>query len=213
MATVVRAALAADVPFLADVLCMAGRGHLPRGPWDLAVPDEAERARLLVALAGGPYRSWCHRSAFRVAEVGGAAGAALVAFDPGAEDDPTLARPLGAALESIGWSAERIGTLAPIFGAYLTCFPEMPAGRWIVENVGTRPDLRRRGLVARLLDDALEHGRARGLATAQIACLIGNEPAQRAYEKAGFRVAEERKAPAFEALLGAPGFSRMEVAL
>jgi translation initiation factor 4G len=213
MAIALRDAVAADVPFLAGVLCMAGRGHLPRGPWDLAVPDDAERARLLAALAGGPYPSWCHQSAFRVADVDGAAGSALVAFEPGALGDVTLARPLGAALESIGWSPERIGTLAPIFGVYLTCFPEMPDGTWIVENVGTRTDLRRRGLLARLLDDALERGRARGLAAAQIACLIGNEPAQRAYEKAGFRVVEERKDPAFEALLGAPGFSRMRAAL
>jgi ribosomal protein S18 acetylase RimI-like enzyme len=213
MATALRPARAADVPFLAEVLCMAGRGHLPRGPWDLAVPDDAERTRLLVALAGGPNRSWCHQSVFHVADVDGVAGSALVAFEPSALDDAALARPLGAALESIGWSPERIGTLAPIFGAYLTCFPEMPGGTWIVENVGTRPELRRRGLLARLLDDALARGRACGLATAQIACLIGNEAAQRAYEKAGFRVVEERKDPAFEALLGVPGFSCMRAAL
>jgi translation initiation factor 4G len=213
MATALRPAREADVPFLAEVLCMAGRGHLPRGPWDLALPDDVERARLLDALAGGPNASWCHRSAFRVAEVDGVAGSALVAFEPSAQVDASLARPLGAALESIGWSPERIGTLAPIFGAYLTCFPEMPDGTWIIENVGTRPALRRRGLVARLLDDALERGRAGGLATAQIACLIGNEAAQRAYERAGFRIVEERKDPAFEALLGAPGFSRMRMAL
>jgi len=210
---VLRAARGADVPFLAEVLCMAGRGHLSRGPWDLALPDAAERTRLLVALAGGPNASWCHRSAFRVADVDGVAGSALVAFEPSDQGDASLARPLGAALESIGWSPEKIGTLAPIFGAYSTCFPDMPEGAWILENVGTRPELRRRGLVARLLDDALERGRARGLATAQIACLIGNEAAQRAYERAGFRVVEERKDPAFEALLGAPGFSRMEAVL
>ena len=42
---------------------------------------------------------------------------------------------------------------------------------------------------------------------------LGNEAAQRAYEKAGFRVVEERKDPAFEALLGAAGFARLTVAL
>jgi ribosomal protein S18 acetylase RimI-like enzyme len=69
----------------------------------------------------------------------------------------------------------------------------MPAGTWIVENVGTRPDCRRRGLVHALLEDALASGRRSGCMTAQISCLIGNDPAQRAYEQVGFRVVEERR--------------------
>jgi RimJ/RimL family protein N-acetyltransferase len=67
--------------------------------------------------------------------------------------------------------------------------------------------------VGRLLEQALEAGRRAGHAHAQISCLIGNEPAQRAYEKVGFRVTEERKDAAFETLLGAPGFLRMNLAL
>ena len=55
--------------------------------------------------------------------------------------------------------------------------------------------------------------RERGLATAQISCLIGNHAAQRAYEKAGFAVVEELRHAEFEAALGAPGFSRMTLAL
>jgi ribosomal protein S18 acetylase RimI-like enzyme len=213
MAVVLREACAADVPFLAEVLCMAGRGHLARGIWDVALPDERERTRVLEQLAGGDEPSWCHRTAFHVADHDGVPGSALVAFEPGAIGDPSLAKPLGAALASIGFDADRHAALAPIFGAYLSCFPALVRGTWVLENVGTRPELRRRGLLARLLERGLEAGRRAGLATAQISCLIENEAAQRAYEKAGFRVVEERKDPAFEALLGAPGFSRMTVAL
>jgi translation initiation factor 4G len=212
-AVTLRPAIEADVPFLADVLGMAGRGHLPVGIWDHALPDEASRGAVLAAIAGGAEPSWCHRAVFRVAEVDGVAGSALVAFEPGTMGDLTLAKPLAAALGAIGWTPERIHALGPTFGAYLACFPDMPRGTWIVENVGTRPALRRRGLLGRLLDDALERGRRAGHRAAQIACLIGNEAAQRAYEKAGFRVIEERKDPAFEALMGAPGFSRMTAAL
>ena len=85
----------------------------------------------------------------------------------------------------------------------------MPPGSWIIENVGTRADMRRRGLVHGLLERALETGRSRGHRRAQISCLIGNLPAQRAYEKVGFAVVEERADAEFERLLGAPGFSRM----
>ena len=213
MAVVLRDACPGDVPFLADVLCMAGRGHLARGVWDLALPDERERTRVLESLAGGGEPSWCHRTAFHVAESDGVAGSALVAFEPGALGDPSLAKPLGAALAPLALDAERHASLAATFAAYLTCFPALEPGTWIVENVGTRPELRRRGLLARLLDRALDAGRRGGLANAQISCLIGNEAAQRAYEKAGFRVVEERKDPAFEALMGAPGFSRLTVEL
>ena len=63
--------------------------------------------------------------------------------------------------------------------------------------------------VRALLDVALAEGRTRGCRTAQISCLIGNDAARRAYERAGFEVVEERRDPAFEQLIGVPGFSRM----
>jgi RimJ/RimL family protein N-acetyltransferase len=63
--------------------------------------------------------------------------------------------------------------------------------------------------VRTLLERALEEGRSKGFRRAQISCLIGNDAAQRAYERAGFEVVEERRSEAFERLIGAPGFSRM----
>jgi len=212
MAPRFRAAHAADVPFLATVLEMAGRGHLPRGPWDLSFPDAGERTRALELLAGDAPRSWCHHSVFEIAEVGGEAGAAMVSFDSDELGD-SLDKALFEVFQRLAWSPERMAALGPLITPYLRCFPDMPPGVWIVENVGTRADLRRRGLVGALLERALECGRERGFARAQISCLIGNDAAQRAYEKVGFRVAEELRDAAFEAALGAPGFSRMTLAL
>jgi ribosomal protein S18 acetylase RimI-like enzyme len=203
-----RLAQSEDAPFLATVLEMAGRGHLPRGPWDLSFPDAAERTRALELLASDAPRSWCHHSVFEIAEVGGEAGAALVSFDSGELGD-SLDKALFEVFQRLAWPNERLAALGPLISPYLQCFPDMPPGVWIVENVGTRPELRRRGLVGALLERALERGRERGFATAQISCLIGNDAAQRAYEKAGFTVVEELRAAAFEAALGAPGFSRM----
>jgi len=213
MAIELRAARAADAGFVADVLLWASRGHLARGPWDHALPGARERDPALAFLAGGSVPSWCHHTAFQVAEVDGVVAAALCCFEPGADFDASLAQPVAAALGAIGAPPDKLATIAPVFGAYLSGFPEFAPGHWIVENVGTHPDFRRRGLLARLLDRALERGRARGLAAAQISCLIGNDAAQRAYEKAGFRAVDEKKDPKFEALLGVPGFSRMTVAL
>jgi ribosomal protein S18 acetylase RimI-like enzyme len=78
-------------------------------------------------------------------------------------------------------------------------------GAWVVEHVGTRPEFRQRGLVQRLMHEMLERGRQRGAETSDIGVLIGNEPAQRAYEKMGFTVAQEVRDADFEAVYGSPG--------
>lgn len=203
-----RAARKEDAPLLARVLEMAGRGHLPRGPWDLLFPGAADRERALGAIATGPV-SWCHWSVFHVAEIDGEAGAALCAFEPGAIGGTDLGPSLATAILALGWKPERLlagaGSLAP----YLRCFPDMPPGTWIVENVGALPSHRRRGLVGALLDRALAEGRRRGLRRAEISCLVGNDAAHLAYRRAGFEESERFEDPAFEALLGAPGFVRM----
>ncbi len=205
----IRTAAAEDVRFLASVLEMSGRGHLARGAWDLLFPDAGERRRALEHFAGGDAMSWCHRSLFHVAELGGQACAALVAFDPADLGDTSLAAPLFESFALLGWPPECIAETTERIAPYMTCFPEMPPGTWIVENVGTREDARRRGLVQALLDHVLDLGRAKGCRLAQISCLIGNDAARSAYERAGFEVVEERRDPGFEALMGAPGFSRM----
>ena len=206
----IRRAERRDVRLVAEVLEMAGRGHLERGPWNLIYPDRIELMRALEYFAGGDTRSWCHHSLFHIAELDGAASAALVTFE--ASDvggDTSLAAPLYETFSLLGWTPERIAEVGPLAAPYVECFPDMPAGTWIIENVGTIESARRHGLVRALLEHALELGRERGWTRAQISCLIGNDRAQRAYERAGFEVVEERRSEAFEQLIGAPGFSRM----
>ncbi|MFN2428081.1 MAG: GNAT family N-acetyltransferase [Candidatus Binatia bacterium] len=204
-----RRACPADVPFIASVLEMAGRGHLPRGPWDFMFPDAGERRRALEHIAGAASLSWCHHALFHVAECDGAAGAALVAFEPGAIGDTSLGAQLFETFALLGYDETRAVAVGAAVAPFMAVFPDMPAGTWIVENVGTREDARRRGLVRALLDRALEQGRRSGCVNAQISCLIGNDAAQRAYERAGFEVVEERRDADFEKLVGSPGFSRM----
>lgn len=209
----IRSARPDDADFLAQVLEMAGRGHLQRGPWDLMFPDPQERRIALGSIVDGEARSWCHRDCFRVLDEDGEASAAMVAFEPSAIGGTSLTAPLFEAFAHLAWTTERISGIGPKLEPYTRCLPDMPAGTWIVENVGARPDKRRRGLVAALLEHALEVGRERGFRRAQISCLVGNDPARRAYEKAGFEVVEELVDPAFADLLGAPGFQRMTRAL
>ena len=76
---------------------------------------------------------------------------------------------------------------------------------WVVEHVATKPEFRRRGLVERLVHATLEAGREKGATVADIGVLLGNDPAQRAYEKCGFEVVDEVRNAEFEAAYGSAG--------
>ena len=92
---------------------------------------------------------------------------------------------------------------------FLTCLPELPEEAWILEWVATRPEYRGKGLTRALLTAILDAGRQRGYKLAQIGVVIGNTPAQRAYEGAGFKVVDETRHPSFEATFGTPGLRRL----
>lgn len=57
--------------------------------------------------------------------------------------------------------------------------------------------------------EALERGRIKGFAEAQITYIIGNDAAERAYERSGFRFAGEQRHADVEAVTGAPGLRRV----
>jgi GNAT superfamily N-acetyltransferase len=82
-------------------------------------------------------------------------------------------------------------------------------GAWTVENVATRPEFRGSGVTHALLEAELGVARAAGFQRAQISILIGNDRAEKAYTKAGFTFAEEKRAADIEAALGVPGIRRL----
>jgi len=189
---------------------LASRGHLPRGVWDLiAGGSEKNCLDYLRRLALTEPVSLCHYSSFIVAEHDGCPAAALCGFDPRAGGWQLLAE----AMKQV--QREKAGTQADEnASAYRTapvwqCTFDTLEGAWVVESVATAPEFRRRGLAASLMAEVLEMGRARGHRMAQLTILIGNTPAQHAYEKAGFSVMDEKRHRDFEAALGAPGFMRM----
>jgi translation initiation factor 4G len=114
------------------------------------------------------------------------------------------------ALSAEGWNEARIGALSQRLAPFLTCAPEQPDDTWIVEWVATRPAHRGKGLTKALLDRILAAGRERGFTQFQIGVLVGNTPAQRAYEGVGFTVVDEKTHPDFEATFGTPGIRRMQ---
>jgi RimJ/RimL family protein N-acetyltransferase len=72
---------------------------------------------------------------------------------------------------------------------FIACFPTVRACRpkWTVESVAAAPEVRRQGMMIQLLNEIIARGRYQGFMQAQIAVLIHNTAARRAYEKCGFR--------------------------
>ena len=204
----IRPARASDAQFLGWAIYEAARGHLKRGWFDIVLQrDEAFCLEFCRLLADAKARSWWHWSLFSVAEVDGKAASALCGFG-----DESVYRASGDAMreasEATGIDeAEQAQQWSR--GAFILSATTSEPGAWTIENVATLPQHRGTGITQALLRYELERARAAGFRRAQISFLIGNEPAERAYRKAGFIFAEEKCAADFEAATGVPGLRRL----
>src|SRR5262249_453316 len=202
MTIAIRPATRDDATFLAWVMLTAARSHLARGIWDVVLDsEEARRLRYLERLALTQTRSWSHSSRFLVAAVNGEPAAALCGYDPHEAGAPALLPAMNEVADELGWGEAQRPALAQRLAPIATCVSAEAEVAWIIGNVATRPEFRRHGLVDALLWEILDRGRQKGHRLAQVSVLIGNTAAQRAYEKVGFRVADEKRHPAFEAAL------------
>lgn len=199
-----------DAVFLARVMMLASRGHLRRGVWDLIAGGSEENCLdYLRRLALSEPVSLCHYSSFIVAEHDGRPAGALCGFDPRVGGWEMLADAMKNVQRAKGWTDADEKASGARTAPVWQCIFDTLDGAWVVESVATMPEFRRRGLADALVAEILEAGRSRRHRMAQLTILIGNVAAQRAYEKAGFRVEGEKRHRDFEAALGAPGFMRM----
>jgi translation initiation factor 4G len=194
-----------DAPFLAWAMLTAARSHLARGWFDIALArPETDCLEFLRRLAVTQARSWWHFSHFHVAEVDGAAAAALCAFH-GSEPYIASGPATDEVFATLGADKTESAALWARGSYIFTCTFEPHDAAWTIENVATLPRFRRRGLAGDLIRHVLPEGKRLGMREAQITFLIGNDPAERAYANAGFEHAGDRRSPEFEAAIGAPG--------
>lgn len=204
----IRAARPEDAPFLGWAIYEAARGHLERGWFDIVLRRDPAfcvefSRRLSVTVA----RSWWHWSLFSVAEADGAPASAMCGFG-----DESVYRASGEAMrEAAGGMGIDPAEQAEFWprGAFIVSCATSEPGAWTVENVATAPAYRGTGVTGALLRHELARARDAGFRRAQISYLIGNRPAERAYRKAGFEFAEEKRTPEFEAAIGVPGLRRL----
>jgi ribosomal protein S18 acetylase RimI-like enzyme len=193
-------------PFIAWVTLTAFRSHLERGFWDFMLDgDEAYKLRYLEALATTAERHWVHYSTFMVAEMDGRPVSALCGYIDNELGLPTLRMAGIEANQRTGRTEKEAAAGFERAKSIIKVASEHPPGAWVVENVATLPEFRRRGLIVRLMEEILERGRNRGATVADIGVFIGNDPAQRTYEKCGFIVTAEKRDPEFESVYRTPG--------
>jgi GNAT superfamily N-acetyltransferase len=203
----IRRATTEDLPFLSWVMFTAARSHLIKCVWE-TIFDAAEAGvrDLLERVAQSAQTHWCHGSRFWIAEVEGAPAAALCGFVPATEGSGPLGEAMvDVARNQLSYPEERISDILQRGAISMSGMPEDLEEVWGVENVAVLPEYRGAGLTDRLFEHVLEEGRSSGFSRAQILCLIGNDRAQRAWERNGFQLQTERKSAEFEALFGCPG--------
>lgn len=193
-------------PFIAWVALTAFRSHLEHGFWDFMIAgDEARKLRYLEALATTEQPHWSHYSTFLVAEVDGKPASALCGYFEEELGGPTLRLAGTEANQKTGRTEADAAAGFVRAKSIMNVVPEHVAGAWIIENVATAPEFRRRGLVDRLMGEIMDSGRSRGATVADISVFVGNDGAQRAYEKCGFAIVAEKRDPEFESVYKTPG--------
>jgi ribosomal protein S18 acetylase RimI-like enzyme len=205
----VRDATEADVEFLAWVMLAASRSQLERGIWEYVNDHtEAQTLDFLARVAVTDKVHVFHHSLFVIAEVDGEPAAAMCAYDSTTQGFDVYVSELGGLAGELGLRLDDPEFLrrSGVLMSGLVLDPIGPPGaRWVVENVATKAEFRRRGLVDALLRELLDRGRAKGYSAAQIGVFIGNDAARRAYLKAGFEVVAEKRSPEWDAEIGCPG--------
>ncbi|MGY8633704.1 GNAT family N-acetyltransferase [Bradyrhizobium sp. 14AA] len=202
----IRSARPEDADFIAGIILSSMRGYRSRGWFDVALGwSDAQCRDFIARIAVARAVSMWHVSQFLVAEVDGKPVAALCAV-PAADTGPAAWRAIEEVGAVMGLAASELNAIRQR-GAYTrACWVQGGEGDWMIEHVAADPAYRGRGLVQALIAHALDKGRAAGFGRATISFLIGNDAAERAYARAGFVLAEEKRDPAFEAIIGAPGF-------
>jgi ribosomal protein S18 acetylase RimI-like enzyme len=206
MDPLIRPATTQDVTEVTNLMYLASKSNRNTSLYDLMLPGSMDnRLEILGRLFVANASSYYHYSHYLVAMVDERVAGALCGYN----ELEAGALKLGDAFREIGIGREEGRAMYDRMQPYFRVNFPHPEDAWIVEHVAVFPKYRGNGVVQLLLDGILKKGLDLGYRHAELGMLIGNTPAQKAYEKAGFVAAEERTDPEFEKLFESPGMVRM----
>jgi ribosomal protein S18 acetylase RimI-like enzyme len=213
MSELVRPATKDDCRVLAYHAYLAGKSHLATSGYDHMFPGLAgptdQRLTLMESLLQTDTVSWMHYSFCSVAEIEDQVGASLCHY----HNRDGAYEKIGPALMELGWDKEDLLGMMRRMQPLLDVEFDPEGDVMMIENVAVSPKFRRRGLVNALMEDAIGIARDGGFSAIQLALFMGNAPAQKAYEKVGLKVVDEKTDPAFQELMGTPGMQLMRLDL
>jgi GNAT superfamily N-acetyltransferase len=210
MESLIRPAAPGDATEVARLMYLAGKSHVKTSIYDLTFPGSMEeRLSKLTALLTTQARSWYHYSHYLVSEVDGSVAGSLCGFN----DREAGGSLMQQAYIEIGTDRAEGKAMFERLQPFYRVNPVHYEDSWVVEHVAVFPDFRGQGIISALLEEILDRGRGRGFKSAELNMLIGNTPAQRAYEKVGFIVVEENTDEEFMKIFGSPGMVRLYMQL
>lgn len=189
----IRPATADDIPFLAQMIheaCLPPLNHCAFD--DLAAGLGVNGTTFLEAVLAERASAWGNAEDFFILEEDRRPMAAAAGYEPtGAECRPFFPEQLPAVAARLGLTPQAGLELAAAYEAQFEpghCQEYFkPQAAWIIEYVAVIPEARGRGLIKILLQAVLAEGKARGLPTAGIMIINGNDRARQTYEALGFR--------------------------
>jgi len=215
----IRKAVPEDANYVARIMDLAGRqqlvcksfeGEQKEPCWATMFPgSEEERLNKISWLFLNAERIIPHYSRCKVAEIEGEIAGGLTTHTK--EHD--ILTNWEKAWHQMGLSYPEIIAIFWRGSCYLRAHPSLFKDALVVEYVATLPEYQRKGVITALLEDAIEKARSEGYSRMQVTTFIGNIRAQKAYEKAGFKVDKERINRSHEKRYGSPGHMRLVLEL
>lgn len=205
----IRKAEERDAVDVAKLCFLAGKSHVEFSVYDLMVPGPPgmtdERIDTLAGVISAEAQSWISYIHYQVVEAEGRVASGLATFTVEESGDEKL----GAALIEIGWQISDLIEMGKRFEVWEATDTGRAPGYLIVEDAATFEEFRHRGYTSALLEQAAEQARAGAFPGLQLTVMLGNDPAVRVYEKAGFKMDTAKENPDFEKIFGSPGVGRM----
>ena len=202
----IRKAQPEDGTFLADMIMMAGRNHISRAILEYFLggkPNDCMTFLQMLLITQTPHLF--HHSCYMIAEDSSGPVAVMGGYDPKAMGYHALHVAIPEVSPILGWSEAEQDLVKERTDKLVPCMPQVVEGAWVIDRGATKDEARRKGAASQLLEAIMDEGTGLGFGRVQTNIFIGNEPAIKLYEKAGFAIAEEKADEFFDRMIGAPG--------
>lgn len=202
----IRKAQQEDGAGLADMIMMAGRNHISRAIIEYLLggkPNDCMTFLQMLLITSSPHLF--HYSCYTVAEDADGLVGVMGGYDPQTMGYPAFHAAVPEVSPILGWSEAEQNLVKERTDKLVPCMPQIADGVWVIDRGATKPEARRQGAASQLVEQVAAEAKEQGFGKVQVNVYLGNEPAIKMYEKAGFSIVEEKPDEFFERMIGVPG--------